>query len=342
MKKSIFILLLLLPVCLFSQIGQQRQNNTGGITGKWINNDFGYQMSLVFNNDGTCLIDGYNYNYNVSGNTLNVSDGYENISYNYSLNAGNLILSGGDLTQSMIFTRENTNQAIQPGIKQNTASGNLIGTWQNQGETVVFTGNTMTINGVQYNYSNNGNQISIQTVNGPQAISYSINGNSLTMLINGVTYIFHKSESGTQNTGYNSYQPQQQARQYGNLPGTIDRSIVGKWYYYSSSSNYYSSGSSSSERILEIKQDGTYKYYYEGGVSATNYDQYGNEVMHGQSGREDSDSGTWRLQGNTLHVNSNTEGYQTYTLQKQNNQNNEPMIVIDGDPYVTYYKKPPW
>lgn len=249
MNRSIlFIMALMIPGSLLAQIGKV-QSDGQAIIGTWVNSDYGYQMKLVFNNDGNCLVDGDAFNYSVTASTLTLSDGYGNTVYNYALSGGQLTLSGGDLMQAMTFGRE--------------------GTPQTSAETVQTAGSAT------------------------------------------------------------------------NLPGTIDPTLVGKWYYYSSSSGY-SGGGSSSERILEINADGTYRYYYEGSVSGKSHDMYGEEEMFAQSASQDNDSGSWRLQGNVLHTQSNVHGYQTFTLQKQNNQNNEPMILIDGDPYVTYYKRAPW
>jgi hypothetical protein len=37
------------------------------------------------------------------------------------------------------------------------------------------------------------------------------------------------------------------------------------------------------------------------------------------------------------------QGSGSYVLEKRNHpKNNDPMIVLDGEPYVTYYQKPRW
>jgi len=44
-----------------------------------------------------------------------------------------------------------------------------------------------------------------------------------------------------------------------------------------------------------------------------------------------------------LFVQSQKEGSKVYSFEKRNHpKTNEPMIVIDGDIYVTYYQKAPW
>ena len=38
-----------------------------------------------------------------------------------------------------------------------------------------------------------------------------------------------------------------------------------------------------------------------------------------------------------------TLGVTTYVLEKRNHpKNNEPMLVLDGQAFVTFYQKPPW
>ncbi len=56
-----------------------------------------------------------------------------------------------------------------------------------------------------------------------------------------------------------------------------------------------------------------------------------------------ADRGTWYVQGDRIYHNSQTRGQGSYQLQKLNHpKNRDPMIVLDGEAYVTYYQKPPW
>ena len=58
---------------------------------------------------------------------------------------------------------------------------------------------------------------------------------------------------------------------------------------------------------------------------------------------QSSDTGTWQVQGNRLHYQSRTRGKGSYQLQKINHpKTGDPMIVLDGEPYVTFYQKAPW
>ena len=127
-----------------------------------------------------------------------------------------------------------------------------------------------------------------------------------------------------------------QSNTYGsNAGGGVDQSIVGKWCWVNASSTY--SSSSSSSKCIVINGNGSYEYYAEGSISGYGGGGYGG------SSSQSSDRGTWRLDGNRIHVQSKAEGYKVYSFEKRNHpKNGDPMIVIDGDTYVSYYQKAPW
>jgi hypothetical protein len=63
----------------------------------------------------------------------------------------------------------------------------------------------------------------------------------------------------------------------------------------------------------------------------------------GGTSSQNSDSGTWWVVGDRIHYNSQTQGQGSYQLIKRNHpKNGDPMIVLDGTSYVTYYQKAPW
>lgn len=120
-----------------------------------------------------------------------------------------------------------------------------------------------------------------------------------------------------------------------NQSAVVDQSIVGTWCWTNTSSTYTSG--SSNTRCIIISGDGTYQYTYEGSISG-----YGGGY-YGGSSSQSSDKGTWKVQGNKIIVNSAKEGTKTYSFEKKNHpKNGDPMIIIDGDAYVTYYQKKPW
>jgi hypothetical protein len=49
------------------------------------------------------------------------------------------------------------------------------------------------------------------------------------------------------------------------------------------------------------------------------------------------------VSGNALTGTSNTGRVANYAFEKRNHpKNNDPMLVINGDAFVTYYQRPPW
>ena len=109
----------------------------------------------------------------------------------------------------------------------------------------------------------------------------------------------------------------------------LDQSLVGKWCYVNVTSNY----SSSSQQCIIVNANGTYEYYGESSTSGSN----------GSTASQSSDTGTWWVEGNRVYYNSQNQGEGSYELVKKNHpKTGDPMIVLDGTAYVTFYKKSPW
>lgn len=109
----------------------------------------------------------------------------------------------------------------------------------------------------------------------------------------------------------------------------LDQSLVGKWCYVNVASNY----STSSEQCIIVNANGTYEYYAERSTSGSN----------GSTASQSSDAGTWWIENNRVHYNSQNQGEGSYELIKRNHpKTGDPMIVLDGTAYVTFYKKSPW
>jgi hypothetical protein len=331
------ILLFLLPTLLFAQIGSKVQSNKNVLTGKWTNNQFGFAMILQLNTDGSGTFDEERITYTATANTLAMKQEGQTINYKYVLQNGQLTLSGGDLDAPVTFTKDGdktTAFAQKPAITTPPAkSGNtsIVGTWTGNGETMIFQeGGQGSYNGAGFQYSVSGNNISITGSTGTTTLQYAVNGNYLTLSGNGTTAILKKgTANGTSSGGYG------QAPAGNNSGGSIDQSIVGKWCRANTSSTY--SSSYNSTRCIVINGNGTYEYYAEGSISGYGGGGYGG------SNSQSSDRGTWKLEGNRIHVQSQAEGYKVYSFEKRNHpKNGDPMIVIDGDTYVTYYKKAPW
>jgi len=56
-----------------------------------------------------------------------------------------------------------------------------------------------------------------------------------------------------------------------------------------------------------------------------------------------ADSGTWTAIETTITTVSRSGKTTVYSLEKRNHpKNRDPMIVLDGQTFVTFYDKPPW
>lgn len=161
--------------------------------------------------------------------------------------------------------------------------------------------------------------------------SYAVSTSELdiTDLSTGITLNFTRSSGTTaaSNTANNPTVSKSPAP----AAGKFAPELVGKWCYMS---NVHSNdGGSMSNECITLYENGTYDYYSESSSSGTN----------GGYASQSSDNGTWTASGSTLQVQSNSKGPASYNFQKQNHpKNGDPMLIIEGRAFVTYYNKAPW
>ena len=107
--------------------------------------------------------------------------------------------------------------------------------------------------------------------------------------------------------------------------------VAGKWCYMSNI--YASNGGRISNRCFTLNPNGTYEYYGETSSSG----------QYGSTASQESDRGTWTATANSLDANSAKYGKRSYRLEKKNHpKTKDPMLVIEGEAYVTYYQKTSW
>ena len=349
MRSFLIMLWAIIPLMGSAQIGSKvKSAGNNEIEGIWENNEFGFNMVLMLNPGGKGEFDGETIQYKISDNLLSIITATGTTIYQYNLTGNKLLLTGGDLEKPVTFSRGGTSASADGNISSpgntNTImpSDNLVGKWESNTESLEFKNNGMAIiQGVNMSYSVSGNNLTIQSPNGTQSFAYSIQGDFLTVNINGQNQMFKRSgsQSAQGNPGYS----QGSAQSLGGQPntGVIAQELVGKWCYLSNTSS--GSGGWSTDECIIINGDGTYEYNYESSGSASGYNQYGDQTFAGGTANQSSDRGTWKLAGSTLYVQSQAKGAMTLTLQKVNNpKNGDPMIVINGRSYVTFYQKPGW
>jgi hypothetical protein len=339
------LILFLISFSSFAQIGNKINTQKPNLLGQWVNKSQGFDMKLTLQENGKGDFDEEKISYTIVGDKLKIKFDAETVSYNYKLTDSQMTLSGGDLDGPITFNKiGNKNLASNsPPVKAEQADSNpskstpekaskadkLIGQWTGDGVDVEFKPNGKGIfNKKPFTYTVNGNNLTSTDDTGTNSFFFMFLGKSLNLSGAGVNISLTKGHTGyssTANTNANS----------GGNTGSVDQSIAGKWCYMSSLTN--TNASSSSSRCLVINANGTYSYSAESSISGYGGGGYGG------SNSQSADSGTWKLAGNRIYVNSRSEGNKTYTFEKRNHpKTGEAMIVVDGDIYVTYYQRPSW
>lgn len=336
MKTFLFILFLI-PAFVTAQIGAKAQQGNK-LTGLWQNSQFGYQMTLMLNADGSGEFDGEMIKYTSQANKLSLIQDGQTTVYTFVLQGNNLTLSGGDLDGSIVFTKGGTQNTqpvqaqTQPNYQQQqpgSQTGNdVIGIWSGNGESVEFKSNGQCVYlGNTFQYQVSQGHVTLVTPQGNAMLAYSIKGNQLTLSANGQSFTYTK---GAGNIGQ---APAQNQTQPGG--GRVAPELVGKWCW--TNVNSTNTGGSSSSECIVLNGNGTFEYAAERSMDTNTSSFYAG------TSSQSSDRGTWWVQGDRIYYNSQTRGQGSYQLQKQNHpKTGDPMIVLDGEPYVTYFQKPRW
>lgn len=332
MKNFLFAFLVGASIGSSAQIGAKVQQQSG-ITGLWQNNQFGYQMTLMLNENGTGEFDGDAIRYTAQQGKLSLTVVSQNSTtvYSYTLSGADLTISGGDLDQPVRFTRaggESPAPAVASSPSQIPPSGidkDLIGTWSGNNESMEFRADGKCMyNGNPIDYQTSQGHIILSTAQGQVMMAYSITGNQMKLTVNGAQYTYTKGAAATK-SAVAATPP---------AGRNIPQELAGKWCWMSTSGNY----SSSSSRCIVLNANGTYTYSSESSRSVNT------DAFSGGTASQSADSGTWWVEGERLHYISQTQGQGSYRLEKRNHPKNvnDPMIVLDGQPYVTATLKQPW
>lgn len=322
--------------CLaLAQIGAKAKQTTQ-LTGLWQNNQFGYQMTLMLNPDGTGEFDGEAVKYSTQAGVLVLTmvAQQQTTNYNYTLSGNSLTLSGGDLDQAVTFTKGGTetpaaqssvsNNGISTTTPSSNVDKNLLGLWSGNGESIEFkTNGDVVYLGNTFKYEASQGHVTLITAQGNAMFQYTISGSQLTMMANGQRVVYQKGPGNTGGATTNA------GRQ-------IPQELVGKWCWINVTNT--NSGGSSTDECITLNGDGSYQYYSERSMSVNT------SAFSGGTSSQGSDQGTWYVQGDRIYYNSATRGQGSYRLEKRNHPKNvnDPMIVLDGQPYVTAYQKAPW
>jgi hypothetical protein len=286
--------------------------------GSWRNDQFGYEMTMRLNTDGTGDFEGEEISYQLSGHILSIVLSGSTTEYKVSLSNDQLTLSGGDLDGAVTFSRSSAGQT--QGAFGNTTS-KLFGLWSDGKEMIDFRNDGHCVYaGETFPYRISKDQIVLVTSQGSVRMMYSLVGDRLTITMNG--------EPNT----YNRVAGQASSSKRNGTGRQIPPELLGEWCSMNMQAQ------SQSSRCITLRADGTYLYKTESSRSVSTPDLFGATSNQGQ------DRGTWYVQDDRLHYQSATRGLGSFRLEKKNHPKNanDPMIVLDGEAFVTSISRSPW
>ena len=335
MKKLLLVFLLIACATASAQIGAKVQQQSK-LTGIWQNNQFGYQMTLMLNDNGSGEFDGDAIKYTANDGKLSLTIVAQNETtiYSYALTGNDLTVSGGDLEQPVKFSRAGsgtpataTAPSTATASSQPPAAGNidknLLGTWSGNNESMEFRADGKVIfNGAAIDYQVSQGHIIVTMPQGQAMMAYTVTGNEMKLTANGTQATYTRGAAGNAPAATS--------------PGgrSVPQELAGKWCWINVGSN----NASMSSECWTMKADGTYSYYSESSRSVNTTSVTGGTASQGW------DSGIWWVEGDRLFYQSQTQGQGSYKLEKRNHPKNtsDPMIVLNGQPYVTATYRQPW
>lgn len=216
----------------------------------------------------------------------------------------------------------------QTGDNQKTTAELLIGKWESDEAVVEIRKNgVITINGEKYSYKVTGKTIVVSSDEGSMDFPFQLSGDRLTVMVEGRRVVYTRVSEKVTAEDEEDAGASQRGEKSG---GRVAMELVGKWCYMS---NLTGTNSRMSNRCFTLYEDGTYEYYAETSSSGA----------VASSASQESDTGRWSVSGDTIIAYSNTNGRMVFPFEKRNHpKTGDPMIVLDGDAYVTAHQRRPW
>jgi hypothetical protein len=298
-----------------------------GLNGSWQTKDSELVIRVTFNPDGTGVLDSAPIKYSVRGDKLMVNEDGTINNYSFKLDGDVLVVSGGNLESPLTFVRQSNakgfgkrriNETGEKGPKPKEPG--LVGRWQSSEATVqINEDGTLILDGATYRYAVKGNNITLANNEGAATFPFQLSGDTLQVLADGKLVIYKRLTGGA--TVQNMV----------SASGSNPPELFGKWCYMSNVNS--SGGGRMSNSCFTLYENGTYEYYSETSSSGP----------VASSASQESDSGTWSVSGRTLTAQSRARGTLTFSLEKRNHpKTGDPMLLLDGDAFVTYSQRSPW
>lgn len=216
---------------------------------------------------------------------------------------------------AVLFTTDGETYRLEPVAKAGGGVGGLTGAWRNDKGIMRFNADGSGIAlGEAFRYQVNGDTVTLVSPQTNVSLQFEVSGDTLTLKSpTGQLMLTRVVESGAP-------------------AGRMQQDLTGKYCYVS---NVYANngGARSSNQCFTLYADGRYEYYGE-------TDSYN---PNGGATSQSSDRGTWSATETTITAKSVSGRVTTYQLEKRNHpKTNDPMIVLDGQAFVTAYQKAPW
>ena len=211
----------------------------------------------------------------------------------------------------------------KPMITKEKATNSLIGKWASDEATVeIFENGTLTINGNKFSYEVIGKVIIVEADDGQIEFPFTLKGDTLTVLFQNRKIVYIRSSNDEEIP----------VRNRRNNSNSNPQELVGTWCYQADV-RANNGGGRHSRICFTLHPNGTYEYQ----SGSDNSNPYGGSTS------QSSDYGRWSATATTLTAHSNNGETRTYTLEKRNHpKNNDPMLIVDGDAFVTQFQKRPW
>lgn len=346
--KSSASFLVLVLVMIASSCGSSNSEGSNSLLGKWTTKS---NIVLELKENGKAVFDGTPMKYALGHDSIILTKDDKKIGYHYSIKNNSLEITGGELTEPMVFTKSegagilseanskkdgaststdastantnSNNEATNSSdassktsgqATENTSSKGIYDTWISPQETIELKSDGNCIYaGQAYKFKYTGSQLILTTPNGDVPMACALNGNQLTLTTNQGAFVYQRK--GTKATAASS----------GGTRGK-GQELAGNWCYMSNSKNI------SFNDCFTIYANGTYTAKSDNSMSATT----------GSVAENSNDYGTWTYDGSTIYVQSKLHGAFSYPLQKTYNKNGDPCIVIGGKTYFCTTQHARW
>jgi hypothetical protein len=223
---------------------------------------------------------------------------------------------------AVVLTTDGTDYRLEPvkktpanrGAPATAKEQGLVGAWRGpQGSMTFQADGSGVANGSPFRYEVSGAVVTMTATDGVFRLTYSIDGSTLRLTGPAGQLVLSRV-----------------TEPFGG--GSVSADLAGKWCYVS---NIYATGGGAraSNSCFTLYPDGRYEYAGE----TDSYNKFGGATS------QSADHGTWTASSTSITAHSARGKVTVYALEKRNHpKNNDPMLVINGQAFVTFYQKPPW